>query len=118
MRTLALLRDDECGFVVSVELILMASIVVLGLMAGMTSVRDAVVSELSDVAGAVQDVNQSYTYFGVQGHSASTAGSDYVDELDFCDSAEDAVAAIDNCITIATATTIDEADALAAPTGI
>ena len=71
--TLRLLNDDA-GFIVSIELIMIATIAVIGLVVGMTSVRDGVTSELSDVAGAVQDLNQSYDFNGVTGHSASTAG--------------------------------------------
>ena len=85
-------------------------------MAGMSAMRDAVVSELSDVAGAVQDFNQSYTLFGVRGHSASTAGMDYIDRTDFCDNADDAsTIAMDNCITMAGA--IEENGLPLAPTG-
>ena len=71
----------------------------IGLIAGFASVRDALVSELADVAGAVQDLNQCYSFFGVAGHAASTCGSDYEDALDFCDSVDDAAGAADNCIT-------------------
>ena len=92
------LWNDNAGFVVSIELILIATIAVIGLIAGMTSVRDGVVSELSDVAGSVQDLNQSYSYNGVTGHAASTAGSDFTDNLDFCDSTDDPANAADNCI--------------------
>ena len=53
------LWNDEAGFIVSIELILIATIAIIGLITGMTAVRDAVVSELSDVAGAVQDLNLS-----------------------------------------------------------
>ena len=101
MRLAAQLWTDEQGFIISVELILLATIAVIGLIAGWTAIRDAVVSEMSDVAGAVQDLNQGYAYFGVRGHSASTAGSDYLDALDFCDSVDDADGAADNCITFA-----------------
>jgi hypothetical protein len=93
------LWNDEAGFVVSVELVLISTIAVLGLMTGLTAVRDGVVSELSDTAGAVQDMNQSYSYNGVVGHSASTAGSDFNDALDFCDSTDDQSGQADNCIT-------------------
>lgn len=111
------LWDDDCGFVVSVELVLIATVAVLGLLAGMTSVRDAVVSELSDVAGAVQDINQSYSYFGVLGHSASTSGADYTDQTDYCDDAEHPALAdpIDNCITIQGVNVNDEGTAVTAP---
>ena len=95
----ARLCDDDAGFIVSIELILLATISVIGLIAGMAAVRDAVVSELSDVAGAVQDLNQCYSFFGVVGHAASTCGSDFVDSTDFCDDADDAAGAADNCIT-------------------
>lgn len=93
------LWDDDAGFIVSIELILLSTIAIIGLIAGMASVRDAVVSELSDVAGAVQDLNQSYAFFGVVGHASSTAGSDFVDALDWCDDADDVSGAADNCIT-------------------
>ncbi|MCA9138861.1 MAG: hypothetical protein KDB00_18950 [Planctomycetales bacterium] len=93
------LWNDDAGFVVSVELVLIATIGVIGLITGLTAVRDGVVSELSDTAGAVQDLNQSYSYNGVVGHSATTAGSNFVDALDFCDSVDDVSGQADNCIT-------------------
>ena len=93
------LWNDDAGFIVSIELVLIATIAVIGLIAGLTSVRDGVVSELSDVAGSVQDLNQSYSFNGVTGHAASTAGSDFVDATDFCDDADDIAGQADNCIT-------------------
>ena len=111
----ARLYGDESGFIVSIELILIATIMVIGLIVGMSAVRDAVISELSDVAGAVQDLHQGYQIFGVRGHSASTAGMDFFDRTDFCDIAEDTNVAIDNCITIATVH--DEGQVPTAPIG-
>jgi Flp pilus assembly pilin Flp len=108
--------QDETGFIVSIELILLATVVVLGILTGIAAVRDAVVSELSDVAGAMQDLHQGYRINGVRGHSASTAGSDFVDFRDFCDIAEDTNAAIDNCILI-NRTPRDEGQAVENPTG-
>ena len=112
-----ILWNDEAGFVVSIELILIATVAVIGLLAGLTSVRDSVVSELSDVAGAVQDVNQGYTVFGVRGHSASTAGMDYIDRSDFCDSADDTNNNPDNCIVIQNQNQIEEGQFPSGPTG-
>ena len=100
MKTVNKLWNDECGFVLSVELVLISTIAVIGLLAGITAIRDAVISEMSDVAGAVQDLNQSYSYFGVTGHSAATSGASFTDELDYCDSSEDTAAEVDNCIVI------------------
>ena len=96
---LSSLWSDDNGFIVSIELILISTIAIIGLITGMTSVRDAVVSELSDVAGAVQDMNQSYSFNGVVGHSATTSGSDFLDTLDHCDDADDVSGQADNCIT-------------------
>lgn len=93
------LWNDDAGFIISVELILIATISVIGLLAGLTAVRDGVVCELSDVAGAVQDLNQSYSYSALTGHSATNVGSDFLDSLDFCDNADQVAGQADNGIT-------------------
>ncbi|MCA9138859.1 MAG: hypothetical protein KDB00_18940 [Planctomycetales bacterium] len=74
-------RDDR-GFVVSVELILIITILVIGLIAGLTALRDAIVSELTDVARSVQGMNQSFGINGVAGAAANTAGSGFIDATD------------------------------------
>lgn len=76
----------------------MATLIALGLLAGLTAIRDGVVSEISDVAGSVQDLNQSYSFSALQGHSATTVGSDRRDALDFCDDADSVQGLADNCI--------------------
>ena len=100
METLDRLIHDESGFVVTIELILIVTILVIGSIAGLAAVRDAVVSELSDVGGAIQDLNQSYSFAGVNGASASSAGSGFTDSTDFCDSPGDPANQIDNCISV------------------
>ena len=57
---LALWRDDR-GFVVSAEMILLTVIVVIGLVVGMASYRDALFQELSDTGSAIGEMNQSYS---------------------------------------------------------
>jgi Flp pilus assembly pilin Flp len=62
---LALLKkllDDEGGFVVSSELILIATIVCLGMVVGLTEVTFAVSGELIDVANAYNRLNQGRRY--------------------------------------------------------
>ncbi|TWT39609.1 Flp family type IVb pilin [Blastopirellula retiformator] len=108
MSLLKRLWNDEAGFIVSTELILIATIVVIGLIVGLASVRDAVTSELSDVAGAIQDLDQSYTIWGITGHSAAVSGSDYSDNLDYCDTDGAVAGQIDNCIVISGANDTDE----------
>ena len=111
MMVLKRLWNDEAGFVVSTELVLLATVAVIGLLTGIVSVRDGVVSELSDVAGAVQEVNQSYSFDGVIGHNAATSGTQFNDQLDECDSSDDPSGVADNCITFNQGN-VDETDAV------
>lgn len=80
------LFNDENGFVVSVELILVATIVVLGLIVGLAEVRQAVNEELEDVAAAIGALNQSYTYAGLMTSKSCLSGSRFFDDADLCDS--------------------------------
>jgi hypothetical protein len=97
--TLAVLLHDDRGFVASSELVMIATIMVIGLLVGLSSVRDGIVSELSDVGGSLQDLNQSYSLDGVVAHNANTAGFDFVDGTDECDTDNQIAGQADNCIT-------------------
>ncbi len=79
------LWQDEAGFIVSSELVLIATILVIGVIVGQSAVRDGVVQELADVAAAIGTVNQSYSFSAVTGHTSSTAGSIFIDQADFCE---------------------------------
>lgn len=81
---LQLVHDDR-GFVVSSELVLVATIVVIGMVAGLTTVRDQTIQELADVADAVSEVRQSYSYSGATAHASSSAGSLFADARDYCE---------------------------------
>lgn len=76
---------DEFGFVVSTELVLVATILVIGVTVGHSTLRNAVVIELADMADSISNSNQSYSFTTVTGHSSSIAGSLFSDDLDFCD---------------------------------
>ena len=58
------LWKDEAGFVVSAELIFIATLLVIGLVTGWVAVRNAVTSELTEVAQAIGAIDQSYSYCG------------------------------------------------------
>jgi len=88
---------DQSGFVFSIEMILLGTVVVIGLIVGHASLRDALNSELSDIGGALQDLNQSYDYT-IEKADGSTRRVSFLDRLDFCDDPEDTVGAADNCI--------------------
>ena len=62
MLLLQKLWRDEGGFVVSSELILIATVLVIGLLVGMVALRDQVTQELADVADAISELNQSYEF--------------------------------------------------------
>ena len=76
---------SEEGFLVSSELILLATMLILGMITGLDTVRDQVVQELADVGDAISEINQSYSFSGVTAHSASTAGSAFNDLSDYCE---------------------------------
>ncbi|SFI08752.1 hypothetical protein [Planctomicrobium piriforme] len=85
------LLNDEAGFIVSAELVLVATILVLGLIVGLSQVQYAVVEELNDVAHAIGALNQSFYYTGFTAEKASgalksgTYGSTFHDAIDECD---------------------------------
>jgi len=76
---------EQTGAIVSAEIMLVGTILVLGVIVGLKSVRDSVVTELADVGQAIANVNQSYCYSGTSGHAASSGGGHYQDQSDFCD---------------------------------
>jgi hypothetical protein len=82
------LWSEEAGFVISTELVLVATILVLALVVGLATVRDAIIQELADVAGAIGAINQSYSWSGVTGHTSSVSGSIFIDQIDYCDPQE------------------------------
>jgi Flp pilus assembly pilin Flp len=81
------LWNDEAGVIVSAEIVLVATILVIALVTGLTSLRDAVNTELADVGGAIGAVSQTYSYGGITAHCASASGSSFTDSQDFCDGA-------------------------------
>ena len=85
------LLNDEGGFIISAELVLVATLCVIGLVVGLSEVQHAINAELNDVGNAIGKLNQSYFFsgfhkidFGGVTHAA-TFGSVYVDEADDCD---------------------------------
>lgn len=74
------LRDDHG--VLTFEWILLLTLLVIGIVGGLSAARDALISELGDVVGAVIHIDQSYTV------SADATGwgneFSYSDELPEC----------------------------------
>ncbi len=89
MNTMIALRNDENGFVISAELILVATILVIGLITGLAELSYNVNQELEDVGSAIGSINQSYGYTMSTGHKGNVFGSSFVDNHDHCDSEAD-----------------------------
>ncbi|WP_417849999.1 hypothetical protein [Thalassoglobus sp.] len=86
------LLNDEAGFIVSAELVLVATILVIGMIVGLSEIQHAVVAELNDVADAIGQLNQSYYFTGFSkeaqhgnGLKAYTRGAAFADTADECD---------------------------------
>ena len=111
MKMIKRLWNDEAGFVISSELVLVATVLVIGMLVGIVTVRDQVVQELGDVATAIGQVNESYTFNGVTGHTSATAGSSYTDETDYCNPAASDVPGFGSaCIALSTQAPTPESD--------
>lgn len=85
------LWNDEAGIILSAELVLIATILVLGLVVGLVELQCAVVGELSDLGDAFGNLSQSFKTSGIRsvknsgGIKAETLGASYVDVADTCD---------------------------------
>lgn len=87
MAFLGTLWADDAGFIISAELVLVATIVVIGMIIGLVIVRNQVVQELADVGQAIGSLSQTYAYSGLwNSHHpvAMTDGSFYHDVKDYC----------------------------------
>ena len=84
------LWNDEVGFVISAELVLVLTIGVLAMIFGLSEVAVAVNTELNDISNAIGALNQSYSFTGFQAYGrkkdkSDYAGSSWGDNVDNCD---------------------------------
>ena len=79
MNLISRLWNDDNGFIVSAELVLVATIVVIGMITGLAAIRKDVTSELTEVGQAIAAIDQSYSYSGLSNCHSSTAGAAVTD---------------------------------------
>jgi len=89
------LLNDEAGFLVSAELVLVFTLVFCAVAVGVSVVKDSLAKELGDVASAIGALDQSYNTTGLEallnGEAAGGAahgscnGSGFNDLQDDCD---------------------------------
>ena len=75
------LWNDDRGALIATEWVFVSTIMVIGVVAGLKSVQQAVVTELEDMANAIGSLSQSYTFSGTSGCAASTGGSRFSDAI-------------------------------------
>jgi hypothetical protein len=84
--------NDENGFLISAEMVLVFTLMFCGVAVGFAVVRDSLVQELGDVGEAIGALDQSYNYRSVRaplegggGNHGRCSGSGFNDEEDECD---------------------------------
>ncbi|RLS35730.1 MAG: hypothetical protein DWH78_09815 [Planctomycetota bacterium] len=86
------LWNDESGFVSATEILIMTTILGLGMVVGLQTVRDAMIQELGDVAVALDHLDQSYSF------TVGTVSSQYIDTITLQDPAGAPPACIGVCL--------------------
>ena len=85
------LWNDESGVILSAEIVLIGTILVLGMIVGLVELQCAVVAELSDLSSSIGNLDQSYQVSGLAsykqngGTKGRTNGASYTDLPDTCD---------------------------------
>ena len=92
-----ILLEDERGTLISAELVLVSTILVLGAVVGLSSVAIGVTAELHDFGQAIGALNQSYQAGGAKTHDSHTSSglTRFEDGPDQCD-----VPACQPCFTV------------------
>lgn len=98
------LWNDEAGVILSAELVLVGTILVVGMIVGLVELQCSVVDELNDLGEAIGAANQSYVTSAVLSLKANgqikgaTSGSVFVDRQDSCDGNECSIICITGAI--------------------
>ena len=85
------LWNDESGVILSAEIVLVGTILVLGMIVGLVELQCTVIGELSDLSSAFGNLDQSYQISGFASSKggnqfkARTFGARYTDRPDTCD---------------------------------
>lgn len=66
MRLLYRLWTEEDGYILSSEVVLLGSLLVVGSIAGITAVRDSIVGEMEDMSNSLSGMNQSFSIVGIE----------------------------------------------------
>lgn len=87
--TFKMLLNDEAGFIISAELMLIITLMFCGAVVGFAAVRDALVNELNDVSHAIGAVSQGYKVSGLEKKRGNHGTHAYAEGFGFNDNADD-----------------------------
>lgn len=78
------IKKSQAGFVMTTELVLILSVMVIGMVVGLVTMRDSLTAEMEDVAEAIGQLDQSYAFDGLVNAegTAFLEGSGFVDATD------------------------------------
>ena len=85
------LWNDESGVILSAEIVLIGTILILGMIVGLVELQCAIIGELSDLSSAFGNFDQSFQISGFASSKggdqfkARTYGASYNDRADTCD---------------------------------
>ena len=79
MNVLSRMWNDDAGYIISTEMLLIFVILVLGLIVGWANLRMAIVNEFTESANAILAINQSFTISALSGCSGTSGGSNSTD---------------------------------------
>ena len=73
------LWNDDCGALIAMEYLFVATILVIGIVVGLTNVREAINVELTELGNAILALSQGFGISGQTGAGGSSDGSQAVD---------------------------------------
>lgn len=78
-KCLQALWADDRGALIASEFLFVATILVLGIIVGLSGLRNAINTELSELANAILALSQGYSFSGLEGCCAAVDGSQAID---------------------------------------
>ena len=73
------LWNDDAGALIAIEFLFVATILVIGIIVGLSGLREAVKTELTELGNAILALSQGFSIAGNIGCCAATDGSQAID---------------------------------------
>jgi Flp pilus assembly pilin Flp len=70
---------DDAGAIIATEYLFVVTILVIGVVVGLTGLRNAITTELTELGNALLALSQGYTISGLSGAGGSVDGSSATD---------------------------------------